>query len=140
MYLQLYMFDRAVCERDYIYDFHYHLIWVTKYQNPAFTTPELVDEMKNILLQLSEMKEICIEEMEIMPDHIHLFLDFDPRLSLHAVVKSMKGRSARVLRSEFPSLKTRLPNLWTRNYFMCTVGHVNEDTIKQYIEAQKQHQ
>ena len=47
--------DGAVYERNYIYNFHYHLIWVTRYRNPAFTTPELADEMKDILLQLAQI-------------------------------------------------------------------------------------
>ena len=80
-----------------------------------------------------------IKALEIMPDHVHLFIDLDPRLGVHNVIKTMKGRSARILRSEFPQLKTRLPNLWTRSYFLCTVGHVNEGTVKKYIEDQKTH-
>lgn len=56
--------------------------------------------------------------MEVMPDHVHLFIGLDPRMGVHKVIKSLKGRSARILRSEFPSLKTRLPNKstsWIRN-------------------------
>lgn len=105
MYLQLYMFDRAVFERNYIYNFHYHLIWVTKYRNQAFTTPELVDEMKNILLQLSEMKEICIEEMEIMPDHVHLLTSFKPKHAPADIVKHLKGHSAKMFLAAHPEIK-----------------------------------
>lgn len=122
-----------------VYKNQYHVIWCPKYRRPILVG-EIETRVREILTEVANEMEVTIKAMEIMPDHVHLFLDFDPRLSLHAVVKSMKGRSARVLRSEFPSLKTRLPNLWTRSYFMCTVGHVNEDTIKQYIEAQKRHQ
>ena len=122
-----------------VYKNQYHVIWCPKYRRPVLIG-EVETRLKEILLEVAKEMDVTIKAMEIMPDHVHLFLDFDPRLSLHVVVKSMKGRSARVLRSEFPSLKTRLPSLWTRSYFMCTVGHVNEDTIKQYIEAQKRHQ
>lgn len=122
-----------------VYKNQYHVIWCPKYRRPVLIG-EVETRLKEILLEVAKEMDVTIKAMEIMPDHVHLFLDFDPRLSLHVVVRSMKGRSARVLRSEFPSLKTRLPSLWTRSYFMCTVGHVNEDTIKQYIEAQKRHQ
>ena len=105
MYLQLYMFDRAVCERNYIYNFHYHLIWATKYRNQAFTTPELVDEMKNILLQLAEMKEICIEEMEIMLDHVHLLISFKPKHAPADIVKHLKGHSAKMFLAAHPEIK-----------------------------------
>lgn len=127
------------CKNGLVYKNQYHVTWCPKYRRPILVG-EIETRVREILTEVANEMEVTIKAMEIMPDHIHLFLEFDPRLSLHAVVKSMKGRSARVLRSEFPSLKTRLPNLWTRSYFMCTVGHVNENTIKQYIEAQKRHQ
>lgn len=66
----------AIYERNYVYNFHFHLIWVTKYRNPAFTTPELVRDMKSILSKLAADKEISIEEMEVMPDHIHMITSY----------------------------------------------------------------
>ena len=98
------MFDRAVYERNYIYNFHYHLIWVTKYRNQAFTTPELADEMKDIPLQLAEMKEICIEEMEVMPDHVHLLISFKPKHAPADIVKHLKGHSAKMFLAAHPEI------------------------------------
>lgn len=72
-----------------------------------------------------------------MPDHVHMFIESDPRLMLHKIIKDFKGVSSRILKEEFPSLKTRLPNMWTRSYFSCSIGHISEDTINQYIENQK---
>lgn len=96
--------------------------------------------LKEILYEVASDMDVTIKALEIMPDHVHVFLDFNPRLSLHSVAKAMKGRSARILRAEFPFLKSRLPNLWIRSYFTCTVGHVNEETIQSYINAQKRSQ
>ena len=129
--------DGAVYERNYIYNFHYHLIWVTKYRNPAFTTPELVNEMKDILLQLAEMKEISIEEMEVMPDHVHLLIDCNPRYGIMQCVTDLKWGSAHVLNAEYPQLKKKLPSIWTRSCFVATVGSVSLETVKQYIASQK---
>ena len=75
--------------------------------------------------------------MEVMPDHVHLFIELDPRVSIDQIIKTLKGRSARILRKEFPSLKSRIPCLWTRSYFCATIGAITEDTIKKYIEEQK---
>ena len=72
-----------------------------------------------------------------MPDHVCMFIEFDPRINLHNVVKRLKGRSSHILREEYPSLKKKLPSLWTRSYFSCTIGHISEETIKQYVESQK---
>ena len=54
-----------------------------------------------------------IVELEIMPDHVHLLVSVDPQYGVHRLIKHIKGRSSRVLRQEFPSLKSRLPSLWT---------------------------
>lgn len=81
--------------------------------------------------------DVEILALEVMPDHVHMFISFDPRLMPHKVIKQFKGVSSHILREEFPELKRKLPSLWTRSYFMCTVGHVNEDTIRKYIEDQK---
>lgn len=83
------------------------------------------------------MKETCghrnveIIEMEIMPDHIHLLMEVDPQYGIHKAVKQIKGHSSRVLREEFPWLKSRLPSLWTNSYFVSTVGGAPLAVIKQ---------
>lgn len=122
-----------------VYKNQFHVIWCPKYRRPVLT--DGVDtRLKEILHEVANDLDITIKALEVMPDHVHIFIDFDPRRSIHSIIKTMKGRSARILRSEFPWLKTRLPNLWTRSYFMCSVGHVNENTIQQYILSQKRHQ
>jgi putative transposase len=75
--------------------------------------------------------------MEIMPDHVHILMEVDPRFGIHKAVKSLKGYTSKVLRSEFPFLKTRMPTLWTNSYFVSTVGGTPLEVIKQYIESQK---
>lgn len=75
--------------------------------------------------------------MEIMPDHVHLFVKTTPTTSPHFIVQQLKGYTSRVLRQEFPSLKSRLPSLWTRSYYCESVGHISEETIRKYIEEQK---
>jgi putative transposase len=72
-----------------------------------------------------------------MPDHVHLLVEIDPQFGIHRLVKLMKGRSSRLLRQAFPSLKTRMPTLWTNSYFVSTVGGAPLSVIKQFIENQK---
>ncbi len=81
--------------------------------------------------------DALIEEMEVMPDHVHLLLNVDPQYGIHRLVKIIKGRSSRVLRQEYPKLKTRMPTLWTNSYFVATVGGAPLEVVKQYIEGQK---
>ncbi len=80
---------------------------------------------------------VDVIEMEVMPDHVHLLLEIDPQLGAHRVIKAIKGRSSRLLRTEFSSVKSRLPSLWTNSYFIATVGGAPLEIVKQYIEQQK---
>ena len=73
-----------------------------------------------------------------MPDHVHILMEVDPQFGVNKAVKSMKGYTSRILREEFPSLKTRMPTLWTNSYFVSAVGGAPlEEVIRQYIENQK---
>mgnify|MGYP002592005230 FL=1 len=84
----------AVYTRRYIYNFHYHLIWVTKYRHQTFSTKKLVDEMKDILRMVAKDNEIVIEKMEVMPDYVHVLISFPPSKAPTSAIKALKGRSA----------------------------------------------
>ncbi len=119
-----------------VYNLGYHLIWCPKYRRTV-----LVGEVETRLKQLlqEKAKEIAVEivEMEIMSDHVHLFVKGRPTDSPHYIVQQFKGYTSHILRKEFKTLRSRLPTLWTRSYYVESVGHISEQTIKKYIEEQK---
>jgi len=119
-----------------VYKNQFHVIFCPKYRRPVLTNGIDV-RLKEILTEEAESMNVTIKAMEVMPDHVHLFLEFDPRLMLHKVIKQLKGTSSRILRQEYPELVRKLPSMWTRSYFSWSVGHVSEETIAQYIEYQK---
>ena len=97
-----------------------------------------VDErLKQIAHELAAELKVEIFELEIMPDHVYILCEVDPQFGIHRFVKLLKGRSSRLLRKEYPRLKSRLPTLWTNSYFVSTVGGAPLSVIKQYIEQQK---
>ncbi len=65
-------------------------------------------ELKKVLYEVEKEKDVTIKSIEVMLDHIHLFIEFEPRLLLHKIIKDFKGRSSRVLREKFPQLKSDL--------------------------------
>ena len=75
--------------------------------------------------------------MEVMKEHVHLLIDCNPRFGIMECVTKLKGISSKTLREEFPTLKSKLPCLWTRSAFISTVGSVSLETVKKYIENQK---
>ena len=72
-----------------------------------------------------------------MPEHVHLLVGVDPQYGIHRLVRAIKGRSSRLLRQEYPWLRSRLPTLWTNSYFVSTVGGAPLEVITQYVENQK---
>lgn len=118
------------------YSCKYHVVWCPKYRRKVLING--VDtRLKELILETAKECEAEILEMEVMPDHVHLLVEVDPQYGIHKLVKQMKGKSSRILRQEFPWLKSRIPTLWTNSYFVSTVGGAPLAVIKQYIENQK---
>ena len=119
-----------------VYRCAYHIVWCPKYRRPVLEGA--VDaRLKQIIREVCAERECSLIELETMPDHVHLLVECDPQYGIHRLVKQVKGRSSRLLREEFPSLKRRLPTLWTNSYFVATVGGAPLEIVKQYVENQR---
>ena len=130
----------AVYTRRYIYNFHYHLIWVTKYRNKTFTTDALANEMKEILSGIAEANKIVIENMEVMPDHVHMLISFPPSKAPTSAIKALKGRSAYMFLKRHPEIRQSQywgGHLWSPSYYMSTLGNMSKDVVERYINDQK---
>ena len=119
-----------------VYSCKYHVVWCPKYRKSVLTG-SIAGRLKAIIRDVVSERKSEIIEMEIMPDHVHLLVEVGPQYGIHRLVKQIKGRSSRLLRSEFKVLRTRIPTLWTNSYFVSTVGGAPLAVIKQYIEHQK---
>ena len=119
-----------------VFNISYHLIWCPKYRRKVLVDG-VEERLKELLLEKAAELGINIEKMEVMADHVDLFVKGTPTLAVHFIVNQLKGYAAVVLRREFAKLKSRLPTLWTRSYYCETIGHISEDTIVRYIEDQK---
>ncbi len=114
----------------------YHVVWCPKYRRKVIGGPMKV-RLREIIVEVIEEKGAWLIELETMADHVHLLVEVDPRYGVHRLVKAIKGRSSRLLREEFPWLRSRLPSLWTNSYFVATVGGAPLSVIRRYVEAQK---
>jgi putative transposase len=81
--------------------------------------------------------DMTIHTLEVMPDHVHLFLEANPTLCVAEIINRLKGFTSHQLREEFPFLRSRLPTLWSRSYYAGSVGSVSEAVVRKYIENQK---
>lgn len=130
------MTTRSAKNAGAVFSLKYHIVWCPKYRRPVLTPP--VDgRLRQVLGEVASEYDMTFHAIEIMPDHVHVFVEADPTLGVAEIVNRLKGKSSRVLRDEFPALRSRLPTLWSRSYFAATVGSVSEETIRRYIESQK---
>ena len=115
---------------------NYHFVWCPKYRRKVIVA-DVESRLQEIIRDTAKENGWGIIALETMPVHVHLFIKTNPTIAPNNVIAMIKGRSSRILRNEFPSLRKRLPTLWTRSYFVSTHGHASSDTIKKYVEEQK---
>lgn len=119
-----------------VFSLKYHLVWCPKYRRKVLTG-EIAEELRSLLYQKAQELDVTMEALEIMPDHVHLFIESDPTEAPQRLANQFKGYTSRLLRQKFPQLRSRLPSLWSRSYYIGSIGHVSEETVKRYIEMQK---
>ena len=121
-----------------VYDIKYHMVWVTKYRYHVLTG-EVAHRTRELIRQCCMARDITIIKGNVGKDHIHLLVSCPPTIAPAKVVQYLKGRSSRLLQEEFSHLQKRYwgQHLWARGYFCATVGAVNEETIRRYIEGQQ---
>lgn len=118
---------------------HVHLVFVTKYRCAVFTK-EVLTEMRSIFTSVCSDFEGRLVEFEGEKDHVHLLVEYPPKVSVSKLVNSLKGVSSRLIRNRgYPSIQKALwgGNLWSPSYFAGSCGGASIAVIKQYIEQQQ---
>jgi putative transposase len=131
--------DNLIHARTCVYNTNYHFVWSTKYRK-AILTGEVEKRLEHILNQVAIDKGFTIQTMEIMSDHLHLFVTAHPKVAPSYIVKMCKGISGRLLLKEFSNLREQLykGHLWNPSYYVETVGSISEEAVKKYIQNQKE--
>ncbi|KEQ23523.1 IS200/IS605 family transposase [Paenibacillus tyrfis] len=114
---------------------NYHFVFCPRYRRKVLVS-QVEARFKELVQELCQENDWLMVAMEVMPDHVHLFLNVRPTDSPADIMAKLKGATSRFLRQEFKHLK-HLPSLWTRSYFVSTAGNVSSETIKRYVEEQK---
>ncbi len=125
-----------------VYDLKYHFVWIPKYRK-GILTEEVAEYAKQVFERIAEEYDLTIDVMEVVEDHVHIFLEAPPRVSAAQIVQVLKSLSARELFRQFPRLRRELwsGHLWSAGYFVRAVGdEVTGDVIRRYIEYHEHHQ
>ncbi|MEG4805536.1 IS200/IS605 family transposase [Microcoleus sp. ARI1-B5] len=114
---------------------NYHFVFIPKRRKKVLTG-SIAERLQQIICDVCNENRWRIIAMEIMPDHVHLFINAKPIDDPATIIRKIKGRASHHLRKEFPEL-LKLPTLWTPSYFVSTAGIICTETVKRYIEAQR---
>ena len=115
----------------------YHIVWIPKYRKRVLKG-EIARRIKELVEECAEVKGWHIEEINIQLDHVHVLIQLKPDVSVSKSVQLIKGKSSRIIRKEFPSLKEFYwgKNFWSDGFFAETVGRLSENAIREYIKNQ----
>ena len=114
---------------------NYHFVFIPKRRKKVLTG-SIAERLQQIVCDVCNENRWRIIAMEIMPDHVHLFINAKPIDDPATIIRKIKGRASHHLRKEFPEL-LKLPTLWTPSYFVSTAENICTETVKRYIEAQR---
>ena len=130
--------SKYIHARTAVYNVGYHMVWSTKYRKPVLVG-EVEQSLKDIMIGVASDNDFTLREMEVMPDHVHVFVSAHPKYSPSGIYKLLKGVSGRNLFRLHPSIKKSLWGgaLWNPSTFTEAVGHISESTVIQYIRGQK---
>ncbi len=118
-----------------VYSAKCHITWCPKYRRSVLVGA-VEDRLKELVGETAGDLGARVIELEVMPDHVHLLVEIPPTILLSRFVGQVKGRTSRMLRREFPALD-RLATLWTRSWFVSTVGGAPLEVVRRYVENQK---
>jgi putative transposase len=120
------------------YQLHYHLVWIPRFRKKILIEP-IESRLKSLFAEIAERYKFRILALEVMPDHVHLFVSAPPKYSPSELVQLFKGISSRVLGKEYPHILRRYywgknTALWSAGYYVGTAGNVSAEVIRRYIE------
>ncbi len=112
-----------------------HLVWITKYRYKVLTG-DVKERCHEILVQVCELMDIRILGGVVSMDHVHMHIEYPPSVSISEIVKRLKGRTSRLLQTEFPELKKRYwgKHFWGIGYGAWSTGNVTKEIIQEYIK------
>ena len=131
--------SKLIHDRTVVYNVGYHIVWSVKYRRKVLCK-KIEESLVSILHDICLNKGFVLKALEVMPDHLHVFVSAKPRFSPTYIYKMLKGISSRKLFLLHPEIREKLwgKHLWNPSTYIETIGHISEEVVRKYIEDQKQ--
>jgi putative transposase len=112
-----------------------HLVWVTKYRYHVLEG-EIKVRCRDLLRQVCEAEDVRILKGVVSKDHVHMHVEYPPKLAVSDLMKRLKGRSSRLLQQEYPHLQKRYwgRHFWATGYGAWSTGNITDEIVQEYLE------
>lgn len=116
-----------------------HLVWTTKYRYHVLEG-EIKVRCRTLIVQICDAEDIRILKGVVSKDHVHMHIEYPPKLAIAEIVKRLKGRTSRMLQAEYPHLKKRYwgRHFWAIGYGVWSTGNITEEMVQAYLEHHRQ--
>jgi putative transposase len=116
-----------------------HLVWTTKYRYHVLEG-EIKVRCRDLIVQICDAEDIRILKGVVSKDHVHMHIEYAPKLSIAEIVKRLKGRTSRMLQAEYPHLKKRYwgRHFWAIGYGVWSTGNITDEMVQAYLEHHRQ--
>jgi len=116
-----------------------HVVWATKYRYHVLEG-DIKVRCRDLIMQICDAEDVRILKGVVSKDHVHMHIEYAPRLALSELVKRLKGRSSRMLQAEFPHLRKRYwgRHFWAIGYGAWSTGNITDEMVQQYLEHHRQ--
>ena len=120
--------------RHSVYNINYHLVWIPKTRMKILVSP-FAATVKETIERVCAYNNWVLMALQVMPDHVHLFVSAPPKYAPAQVVQSLKAWTSRDLRKKFSIIRqTRYSDdFWASSYYCGTAGHVSAEVVAKYI-------
>jgi len=112
-----------------------HIVWVTKYRYKVLEG-EIQRRVRELIIQICDSEDIKVLGGVVSKDHIHLHMEYPPKISISDFIKKVKGRTSRIIQKEYPTLSKRYwgKHFWAIGYGVWSSGNITDDIIQDYLK------
>ena len=115
-----------------------HIVWVTKYRYPVLKG-DIQSRCRDLIKQICIAEDVMILKGVVSLDHVHMHIEYPPKVSISDIMKSIKGLTSHHLQDEFPDLKKRYwgRHFWATGYGVWSTGNITDEMVQKYLEHHK---
>jgi putative transposase len=112
-----------------------HIVWITKYRYPVLKG-EIQKRCRELIMQICDSENVRILKGVVSKEHIHIHVEYPPKLAISELVQNLKGRTSRKLQMEYPELKKKYwgKHFWGIGYGAWSAGNITDEIIQVYLE------